>query len=42
MSLVRPITNRPITSMKPITPERSITARDTGRPRSFSTTAQKM
>jgi hypothetical protein len=42
MSLVKPITNSTITSMKPTTPARSMTLKGTGRRRTFSTTAQKM
>ena len=42
MSLVRPITISTITSAKPITVARSITRSETGLPRSFSTSAQKM
>jgi hypothetical protein len=42
MSLVKPIRNSMITSMKPITPARSITLNGTGRRRNSSTIAQKM
>ena len=42
-SLLNPIANNPITSMKPTTPARSITLNGTGLPpRSFSTAAQKI
>ena len=38
----RPITNSMITSTKPTTPARSMTANGIGRPRTFSASAQKM
>jgi len=42
MSFDSPIRNTRITSMKPITPARSMTAYGTGLRRTFSTIAQKM